>query len=43
MRLAILAEDLNGLNIMTGDIGNAYLESYTKEKVCSTAGPEFGD
>ena len=43
MRLAILAGELNGLNIMVGDIGNAYLESYTKEKVCFTTGPEFGD
>jgi len=24
------------------DIGNAYLESYTQEKVCIIAGPEFG-
>ena len=28
---------------MIGDIGNPYLESYTKEKVCFTTGPEFGD
>ena len=27
---------------MQGDIGNAYLESYTQEKVYFTAGPEFG-
>ena len=26
-----------------GDIGNAYLEAYTKEKVYCIAGPEFGD
>ena len=25
------------------DIGNTYLESYTKEKVCFTAGAEFGE
>ena len=25
------------------DIGNAYLESYTKEKVCFIAGGEFGE
>ena len=35
--------ELNGLDIMVGDIGNAYLEAYTKEKVCFVAGPEFGD
>ena len=34
--------ELNGHNLMQGDIGNAYLESYTQEKVCFTAGPEFG-
>ena len=41
MRLAILAGELNHLNIMVGDIGNAYLESYTNEKVVFTAGPKF--
>ena len=41
MRLAILAGELNGLKIMVGDIGNAYLESFTNEKVVFTAGPEF--
>ena len=25
------------------DIGNAYLEALTSEKVCIRAGPEFGD
>ena len=28
---------------MAGDVGNAYLEAHTKEKVCFTAGPEFCD
>ena len=28
---------------MGTDIGNAYLESYTKERVAFVAGPEFGD
>ena len=27
---------------MQGDIGNAYLESYTQEKVYFITGPEFG-
>ncbi len=40
--LAFLAE-LNDLEIWCTDIGNAYLESYTKEKVYIIAGPEFGD
>eukprot|EP00977_Amphora_coffeiformis_P003137 scaffold584_cov154-Amphora_coffeaeformis.AAC.1 len=34
--------ELNGLHLTGGDIGNAYLEAYTKEKVCTIAGPEFG-
>ena len=33
---------LDSLNLTDGDIGNAYLEAYTKEKVCCRAGPEFG-
>ena len=27
---------------MAADVGNAYLESFTKEKVAFIAGPEFG-
>jgi hypothetical protein len=42
MRLALLIGELNGLTPMVGDIGNAYLEAYTNEKVCFYAGPEFG-
>ena len=42
MRLALLIGELNGLNTMVGDIGNAYLEAYTKEKVYFIAGKEFG-
>ena len=37
MRLALLIGEINGLKPMVGDIGNAYLEAYTKEKVCFTA------
>ena len=40
--LAILAE-LNDLELWGTDIGNAYLESYTTEKVCFVAGEEFGE
>lgn len=29
--------------MMVGDIGNAYLEAYTKEKVYIVAGPDFGE
>jgi len=35
--------ELNGLKVWSTDIGNAYLETYTKEKVHIIAGPEFGD
>ena len=40
--VTFLAE-LNDLELWGTDIGNAYLESYTKEKVAFIAGPEFGD
>jgi hypothetical protein len=43
LRLCILNAELNGLKIMVGDISSAYLESYTREKVCAIAGPEFGE
>ena len=39
--MTFLAE-LNGLLLWSTDIGNAYLEATTKEKVCIIAGPEFG-
>ena len=41
MRIAIVIAELNNLKIGVGDVGNAYLEAYTKEKVCFVAGPEF--
>ena len=28
---------------MVGDVGNTYLETYTKERVYFIAGPEFGE
>jgi hypothetical protein len=33
---------LNELDIKSVDIGNAYLNAPAQEKVCTTAGPEFG-
>ena len=42
LRIAILAAELNQLQIMVGDISSAYLEAYTQERVCFLAGPEFG-
>jgi hypothetical protein len=43
MRMALTGGILNGLRVMVGDVGNAYLEAFTKEKVCFIAGPEFGE
>ena len=40
--LAFLGE-LNGLKVWSTDIGNAYLETHTREKVYIIAGPEFGE
>ena len=40
--ISFLAE-LNGLDLWSTDIGNAYLESPTSEKVYIVAGPEFKD
>ena len=41
LHIVIFLAVLNGLQLMQGDIGNAYLESYTQEKVYFTAGPVF--
>lgn len=41
VRMTTFIAELNGINIWSTDIGNAYLESYTKEKVYIIAGPEF--
>ena len=40
--LTFLSE-LNDMELWATDIGNAYLESYTQEKVYIKAGPEFGN
>ncbi len=42
VRLAFLIAALNDLNILSADIGNAYLNAPTKEKVHTTCGLEFG-
>ena len=42
LRAIIFASKLNKLKLWQGDVGNAYLESYTLEKVYFIAGPEFG-
>ena len=43
MRIALLVGELNNLRVMVDDIGNAYLEAMTQEKVYIVAGPEFGE
>jgi len=42
-RLVVFLAELNGLSIWATDIGNAYLEAKTKEKLVIVAGPEFGE
>ena len=41
--MIVFIAELNGQELYGADIGNAYLETKTKEKVCFVAGPEFGD
>jgi hypothetical protein len=41
LRTCIFLAELNGLVPYATDIGNAYLEAKTREKVCIRAGPEF--
>ena len=43
IRLLTFIAELNGCDTWATDIGNAYLESYTQEKVFIIAGPEFGE
>jgi len=43
LRLVLFLAELNGLETWATDIGNAYLEAETNEKVVIIAGPEFGE
>ena len=43
LRILVFLAKLNGLETWSTDIGNAYLEAETKEKVYIIAGPEFGE
>ena len=43
IRMITFLAELNDLELWATDIGNAYLESVTQEKVVFVAGPEFGD
>jgi hypothetical protein len=42
VRIAFLLAALNGLDILSADIGNAYINADAREKVCFIAGDEFG-
>jgi len=42
VRIAFLGAALNDLEILVADVGNAYLNAETREKVYTTAGKEFG-
>ena len=42
IRLLLVIADKNNLDIQCGDIGNAYVNAYTNEKVFCVAGKEFG-
>ena len=41
LRLSIFLAKLNNMKVWGADIGNAYLEATTKEKLYIVAGPEF--
>ena len=42
VRMAFILAELNGLIIVAGDVGNAYLNARSKENCFIQAGPEFG-
>ena len=42
VRIAFTIAALNGLDVLVGDVQNAYLNAPTKEKTYTTAGLEFG-
>ncbi len=43
VRIGFLIAALNDLDLVAADIGNAYLQAETKEKIYAIAGPEFGE
>ena len=43
LRTVMFIGELNDMKMCAGNIGNAYLEAFTTEKVAFIAGPEFGD
>jgi hypothetical protein len=43
LQIGFLLAALNDLELVSADIGNAYLQANTKEKIYAVAGPEFGE
>jgi len=43
IRIVVFLAELNGLEVFNADVGNAYLEAKTKEKVYIIGGEGFGD
>jgi hypothetical protein len=43
VRIAFMIAALNDIDVLACDIGNAYLNASPREKVYTTAGPEFGN
>ena len=41
LRMVVFLSQLNDFEIWGADVGNAYLEAYTDQKLCIIAGPEF--
>ena len=41
LRMVVFLSQLNDFEIWEADVGNAYLEAYTDQNLCITAGPEF--
>ena len=38
-----LSDDSKNLKVLQGDIGNAFIQAYTKENIFTKCGPTFGD
>ena len=43
LHIFLFIAELNCLPVWATDVGSAYLEAFTNEKVCIIAGPEFGE
>ena len=43
VKLQLYLTARSGKKMVSGDVGSAYLNSYTKEKILTSLGPEFGE